>query len=336
MKGELATKPQPAKTDNLVLQVRDLKTYFFTKRGVGKAVDGVSFDLKQGETLGLVGESGCGKSMTALSIMRLNPKPASRIVGGQVVFQGEDLLQKRESEMRRYRGKHISIVLQDPMTTLNPVFTIGDQVYESLRLHQGLRGRTLKERAIQLLHMLRIPDPGARLSSYPYQFSGGMRQRAVGAIALSSSPEILIADEPTTALDVTIQAAYLELLKEIQQQANLCIIFITHDFGVVARMCDRVAVMYAGKIVETADTKTLFKSPAHPYTEALLNSVPDVKERVTRLYSIEGQPPPIYNLNPGCPFANRCPYVQSRCWEDFPPQKELAPGHAVSCWRYLE
>jgi oligopeptide/dipeptide ABC transporter ATP-binding protein len=318
----------------VILAVKNLRTYFFTKRGIGKAVDGVSFDLRRGETLGLVGESGCGKSMTCLSIMRLNPTPASRIVGGEVLLHGEDLLQKPDREMRTYRGRHIAIVLQDPLTALNPVFTIGHQLYEPLRIHQRFRGSRLRQRAIELLHLLRIPAAETRLRSFPHQFSGGMRQRAVGAIALSCDPEVLIADEPTTSLDVTVQAAFLELLKDIQRRSNLAILFVTHDFGVVAQMCDRVAVMYAGKIIETAHTRRLFEACAHPYTEALLQSVPDISVQMKRLPSIAGQPPSIYNLPGGCPFAPRCPYVQDRCWQEFPPAKEVADGHSVSCWRY--
>ena len=333
---EATPQPQPTNNNNLVLDVRGLKTYFFTRRGVGKAVDGVNLQIALGETLGLVGESGSGKSITGLSIMQLNPKPASRIVGGKIIFRGQDLLEKRAREMRRFRGKHIAMVLQDPMTALNPVFTIGDQVYEPLRLHQKLSGGSLKSRAVELLRMLRIPAPEARLTSYPHQFSGGMRQRAVGALALSCEPDLLIADEPTTALDVTIQAAYLELLRDIQQRAKLSMLFITHDFGVVARMCDRVSVMYAGKIVETGTTKTVFQNPSHPYTEALMNSVPDVNDSVKRLYSIVGQPPAIYEIGAGCPFAPRCPYVQDRCWNDYPPIKTLTPGHSVSCWRHVD
>jgi oligopeptide/dipeptide ABC transporter ATP-binding protein len=321
--------------NDLVLQVRNLKMYFFTRRGVGKAVDGVSFDLRRGETLGLVGESGCGKSMACLSILRLHPKPASRIVEGQVLFHGEDLLQKSEHEMRRYRGQHLAIILQDPMAALNPVFTIGNQLYEPLRIHQKLRRLQLRQRAIDLLRLLRIPAAETRLHSFPHQFSGGMRQRAVGAIALSCSPEVLIADEPTTSLDVTVQAAFLALLKAIQQQTDLAILFITHDFGVVAQMCDRVAVMYAGKIVETADTSCLFDTPAHPYTEALLRSVPEVNVQTEQLYAIEGHPPSIYDLPAGCPFALRCPYVQERCRREYPPEHAIANGHTVSCWRYM-
>jgi oligopeptide/dipeptide ABC transporter ATP-binding protein len=320
---------------DVLLEVKDLRTHFLTRRGVGKAVDGVSFTLRASETLGLVGESGSGKSMTCLSVTRLNPRRVSRIVGGQVLFRGEDLLLKSEREMRGYRGRHIAMVLQDPMTALNPVFTIGNQLCEPLALHQGLRGRRLRQRAIEVMRRVRIPAPETRLGSYPHQFSGGMRQRTVGAIALSCRPEVLIADEPTTALDVTIQAAFLELLREIQRESRLGILFVTHDFGVVGRMCDRVAVMYAGKIVETADTRMLFASPAHPYTEALLRSVPDVQQDIGRLYSIEGQPPSIFDPTPGCPFAPRCPAVEPRCREAFPPEREVAPGHAVSCWRHV-
>ncbi len=321
--------------DSIVLAVKDLRTYFFTQRGTGKAVDGVSFQLRRGETLGLVGESGCGKSITALSIVGLHPKPAARIVGGQVLFEGEDLLQKPPGELRRYRGKRIAMILQDPMTALNPVFTIKNQLGEPLRLHQHLRGQGLKARAIELLELLRIPAAAERLRNFPHQFSGGMRQRVVGAIALSCDPEVLIADEPTTSLDVTVQAAYLALLKELQRQTAVAILFITHDFGVVAKMCDQVAVMYAGKVVETAPTWELFDHPAHPYTEALLNSVPDLQLEVERLTSIDGYPPSIYDLPRGCPFALRCPYVEPRCEEEFPPEVEVAPGHRTSCWRHV-
>jgi oligopeptide/dipeptide ABC transporter ATP-binding protein len=298
-------------------------------------VDGVSFTLHRGETLGLVGESGSGKSMTCLSILRLNPRPASRIVGGQVLFRGEDLLAKSESEMRRYRGRHLAMILQDPMTALNPVFTVGNQLAEPLRLHQRLRGRALWRRAAEAMRLVRIAAPEARLRAYPHQLSGGMRQRAVGAIALSCDPDVLIADEPTTALDVTIQAAYLALLKEIQARAGLSILFVTHDFGVVARMCDRVAVMYAGKIVELADTRALFEQAAHPYTEALLRSVPDVQARVERLDSIEGQPPSLFDPAPGCPFAPRCSHVEPRCRDTYPPERTVAPGQTVACWRHV-
>jgi oligopeptide/dipeptide ABC transporter ATP-binding protein len=321
--------------NEVVLAVRDLQTYFFTQRGIGKAVDGVSFDLHRGETLGLVGESGCGKSMTSLSIVGLYPRPASRIVGGEILFDGEDLVQLPPHVLRRYRGKRLAMILQDPISALNPVFTIQNQLSEPLRLHQGLHGRRLRERAIELLKLLRIPAPERRLGSYPHQFSGGMRQRVVGAIGLSCNPEVLIADEPTTSLDVTVQAAYLTLLKDIQRQTDLAILFITHDFGVVARMCDRVAVMYAGKIVETAPTWDLFDAPAHPYAAALLNSVPDVRQGTERLYAIEGYPPSIYERPTGCPFASRCAYAMSHCIEAYPPAVEVASEHWVSCWRHV-
>ena len=293
---------------------------------MGKAVDGVSFDLHEGEMLGVVGESGCGKSVTMLSIIQLNPRPASRIVGGEVLLNGEDLLTKSGSEMRRVRGKSIAMVLQDPMTALNPVLTVGDQIYEPLRLHQKLSGRALIDKAIELMRAVRIPAPETRLGSFPHQFSGGMRQRSVGAIGLSCDPQVLIADEPTTSLDVTVQAAYLALLKDLQRERNLAILFVTYDFGIVATMCDRVAVMYAGRIVELAESEKIFSDPQHPYTEALVNSVPDVSERVDRLTSIEGQPPSIYELTDGCPFAARCDYAMERCHSEYPPEKILEDG----------
>lgn len=320
-----------------VLDVRDLRTHFFTKRGVGKAVDGVSFVLGRGETLGLVGESGSGKSMTCLSIMRLNPEPASRVVGGRVMFGDVDLLQVPERDMGQYRGGRIAMVLQDPMTALNPVLTIGEQIFESLRLlPMRPSGGALKARAIELMRLMRIPSPEIRLTSYPHQFSGGMRQRVAGAIALARDPEVIIADEATTALDVTIQASYLELLRDIQRRSGISIIFVTHDFGIVAEMCDRVAVMYAGRIVESTATKSLFSAPAHPYSKALLNSVPDVSAQVTRLYSIDGQPPSIFNPPMGCRFHPRCPLrdrlgAPKRCASEEPELREIRPGHVVAC-----
>ncbi len=316
-----------------LLEVKDIKTHFFTRRGVVKAVDGVSFSLRAGETLGIVGESGSGKSITALSLVRLVPQPAARIVGGQVLLEGEDLLRKSETEMRHIRGAKIAMVLQDPLTSLNPVLSIGSQVTEAITLHQGLRGRSLWERAVDILRKLKIPSPEQRMASFPHQMSGGMRQRVVGAIAISCQPRVLIADEPTTSLDVTVQAQYLRLLKEIQAESGLAILFITHDFGVVAKMCDRVAVMYAGRIVEMAGVRDLFTMPAHPYTEALMRSVPKLEEQVDRLYSIEGQPPAPDRLPPGCPFAPRCPYVMDRCRQEYPPQVTIGAGHTASCWR---
>jgi oligopeptide/dipeptide ABC transporter ATP-binding protein len=319
--------------NKVILKVEDLRTYFYTRRGVVKAIDGVSFYVREGETLGIVGESGCGKTVTSLSILRLVEKPAGKIVGGKIIFDGKNLLDLSEEEMRSYRGRMISMILQDPMASLNPVFTVGDQVAEPVKLHQRLQGRKVEEAVISALRMLRIPSPETRLRDYPHQMSGGMKQRVGGAIAISCHPQLLIADEPTTALDATIQAQYLALLKEIQQETNVAIIFITHDFGIVAKMCHRVAVMYAGKIVETAATRELFEMPKHPYTSALLNSVPRLDRKVDRLYSIEGQPPQLMNLPPGCRFQPRCPVAIDICSEQQPTEVEVSDGHFVSCWR---
>ena len=315
------------------MEVKGLKTYFFTRRGAVKAVDEASFSVAEGETLGLVGESGCGKSISCLSLLRLVPQPAGRIVGGEVIFDGEDLLKKSEGEMRKMRGRRISMILQDPMVSLNPVFSIGDQVIEAIKIHGRLSRSTIKQRAIEMLKLVRIASPEERLQSFPHQLSGGMKQRVVGAIALSCQPHLLIADEPTTSLDVTIQAQYLRLLKEIQKQARLAIIFVTHDFGIVDRMCDRVAVMYCGKIVETAKARELFNHPLHPYTVALMRSVAKVEEKQEKLPSIEGQPPPLYQLPPGCSFGPRCPSQGERCTA-VPPQLEVRDEHWVSCWEF--
>ena len=319
--------------DEPVLKVEDLQTYFFTRTGIVKAVDGVSFDLQKGETLGIVGESGSGKSMTAWSILGLVPKPAGRIVGGRILYQGENLLEKSDSEMQRIRGSGICMVMQDPLTSLNPVFNIGNQILECLRMNKDRPANSLRDQAVNLLSRVRIPAPEARIAAFPHQMSGGMRQRVVGAIAISRSPNLLIADEPTTSLDATIQLQYLGMLKEIQAQTGAAIIFITHDFGIVARMCDRVAVMYAGKIVEQADVLQLFDSPAHPYTEALLQSVPDLDTNVDLLPSIEGQPPSLGDLPEGCAFAPRCPYVFEKCSE-YPPEFSIGTGQVARCWRY--
>jgi oligopeptide transport system ATP-binding protein len=315
-----------------LLVVEDLTTSFFTRQGVTKAVDGVSFTLHAGETLALVGESGSGKSVTCLSLVRLVPEPAGRIVGGRVLFEGEDLLQKTPAEMRHVRGKRIAMVLQDPMTSLNPALTIGTQVSEVVRLHQGLRGTPLRERVLEALRRLRISAADTRLRQYPHQFSGGMRQRVSSAIALSCAPRLLIADEPTTSLDVTIQAQYLELLKEVQAAAGVAVILVTHDFGIVAANADRVAVMYAGKIVEMGTTLQVFNNPAHPYTEALLRCLPDVELKRQQLVEIGGQPPDLARLPPGCSFAPRCPKRQPRCDEAFPPSVAVASGHTAHCW----
>ena len=318
-----------------ILEVRDLKTYFFTRTGVGKAVDGIDLFLRPGETLGIVGESGSGKSMTALSIMGLVPQPAGRIVGGEVLFDGEDLLQKSQSEMQEIRGRKICMILQDPMTSLNPVFTIGNQLVETLRASHLASRQSLKERAIELLQKVKIAAPEQRLAAYPHQMSGGMRQRAVGAIAISGGPKVLIADEATTSLDATIQFQYLRLLKDLQAETGLSIIFITHDFGIVAKMCDRVAVMYAGKIVETASVRDLFNRPAHPYSQALINSVPKVDVEVDHLFSIEGQPPALDKLPVGCSFAPRCPLAFERCSEEYPIEVRVGETHTARCWKLI-
>jgi oligopeptide/dipeptide ABC transporter ATP-binding protein len=315
-----------------LLVVEDLKTHFFTRRGVTKAVDGVSFTLHAGETLALVGESGCGKSVTCLSLVRLVPEPAGRIVSGRVLLEGEDLLTKSRGEMRRVRGKKIAMVLQDPMTSLNPALTIGTQVSEVVRLHQGLRGAALRERVLGALRRLRISAAETRLGQYPHQFSGGMRQRVSSAIGLSCEPRLLIADEPTTSLDVTIQAQYLELLKEVQAAAGVAIILVTHDFGIVAAIADRVAVMYAGRIVEMGTTLEVFNNPSHPYTRALLRCLPDVGLGRQKLVEIGGQPPDLSRLPAGCPFAPRCPERQAICLEQSPPTVSVGNGHLAECW----
>ena len=316
-----------------VLQVEDLHTSFFTRQGEVKAVDGVSFFVREGETFGIVGESGCGKSVTGLSILRLLPEPAGQIIAGRILLDGVNLVELSKKEMRHYRGKMISMILQDPMTSLNPVFTIGDQIAEAVRLHHHLPDEKVKDEVISALRLLKIPAPERRLQDYPFQLSGGMRQRVVGAIAMSCHPRLLIADEPTTALDATIQAQYIALFKDVQKNTNVAIIFITHDFGVVANMCHRVGVMYAGKIVETAATADLFHQPKHPYTSALIESVPRLDRKDERLYSIEGQPPSMLDLPAGCRFAPRCSLADDRCRQQEPPEKQVGNEHAVSCWR---
>ena len=316
----------------IVLEVNDLQTYFVTRWGVVKAVDGVSFNLRKGETLGIVGESGSGKSVTVLSMMRLVPSPPGHIVGGEVFLEGENILELPEKDMEKVRGSRIAMVLQDPMTALNPVFDIEDQVGEALKIHEGLKGQSLKETVVDMLRKVRIPAPEVRMKDYPHQLSGGMRQRVVGAIGISCNPAVLIADEPTTSLDATIQAQYLRLLRELQESTGVGIIFITHDFGIVAKMCDRVAVMYAGKIVEQGDVRQIFNNPQHPYTEALINSVPKMEENVERLYSIPGNPPNLWELETECSFADRCPKVMDKCREAYPPTYEIGQGQVAACW----
>ncbi len=318
-----------------LLEVKNLKTHFILRRGIVKAVDDVSFSVDRGESLGIVGESGCGKTITSLSILRLVPKPGIN-VGGQILFDGVDLLTLSEKEMRGYRGKHISEILQDPLTALNPVFTIGNQVSEGIILHEHTKGQALRDRVLHLMHGLGVPAAETRVGQYPHQFSGGMRQRVVGAIAIACRPELIIADEPTTSLDVTIQMQYLNLLRDIQRQENLALIFITHDLGIVAKMCHRIAVMYAGKIIERATVKEAWDNAMHPYTKALLGSLPKIEERVDRLYSIEGQPPSLLNPPQGCLFLARCTAKDGKCTSpEFPPEVQVSDTHMVRCWRYV-
>ena len=323
-------------TSNVILEVEDLHTYFYNRATITKAVDGVSFFLRQGETLGIVGESGCGKTMTALSLLRLVPQPAGRIVSGEIRLNGEDILQKSDDEMRQIRGRQISMILQDPQTSLNPVFTIGNQLMEALGMARREGRKNMLTRAVDALRNVNVAAPERRLEDFPHQMSGGMKQRVVGAIALSCEPGVIIADEPTTALDVTIQLQYLRLLKEIQAETGLAIIFITHDFGVVARMCDRVAVMYAGRVVENGPVREIFNEPSHPYTRALIDSVPKLEERTERLYSIEGQPPLLSQLPEGCRFAARCEYARDRCYGEYPNSYTVQEGHTADCWRLDE
>ena len=317
-----------------LLQVKDLKTYFYTDSGVAKAVDGVTFSLDKGKTLGIVGESGCGKSVTSLSIMRLVDPATGRNEGGSIVFDGQDLLTLPEKEMRKLRGNRISMIFQEPMTSLNPVFTIGDQISESLKLHKGLDKKAARDRAIELLELVGIPEAGKRVDEYPHQLSGGMRQRVMIAMALSGDPELLIADEPTTALDVTIQAQILQLLKDLQEKLHMSIIIITHDLGVIAEMADEVAVMYAGDIVEKAPTRALFDDPKHPYTIGLMNSIPDINDHVSRLRTLEGLVPSLYDMPSGCRFAPRCQFCCPECEAHRINLTTLPDGRQVRCRRF--
>ena len=320
-----------------LLEISNLTTHFFTQDGVVKAVDGIDYDLEEGEVLGVVGESGCGKSVHALSIMRLVPSPPGRTIAGEVVFEGEDLLKMDDAEMRNIRGNRIAMVFQEPMTSLNPVLTIGRQLTETLELHQKMNKQQAKSRAAELLQTVGISDAARRLVDYPHQFSGGMRQRVMIAMALSCNPKLIIADEPTTALDVTIQAQILELMQDLARDFGTAMIIITHNLGVVARYAHNVNVMYAGKIIETGSALEIYHNPKHPYTLALLNSVPrlDASERI-RLDVIEGLPPDLVNLAEGCSFAPRCKYVYDRCIDETPMLEDALPGHTTACWRHQE
>ncbi|MCA1668402.1 MAG: ABC transporter ATP-binding protein [Thermomicrobia bacterium] len=316
-----------------LLDVSNLKTQFFTQDGVVKAVDGVSFHVNPGETLGIVGESGCGKSITALSLMRLIPTPPGKIVDGSIIFQGDNILEMSDEEVRRIRGNRIAMIFQDPMTSLNPVLTVNRQISEAVMLHLGMSKAEARERSVELLKMVGIPNAEERVGQYPHQFSGGMRQRVMIAMALSCNPDLIIADEPTTALDVTIQAQILELLAKIQRDRGTGLIMITHDLGVVAGMTDRVNVMYAGHIVETASTDELFANPRHPYTLGLLNSIPRLdNQEKGRLKPIRGLPPDLIDLPNMCPFAPRCDYAEEQCFQQNPLLREVVPGHEIACW----
>jgi peptide/nickel transport system ATP-binding protein len=317
-----------------LLQVKDLQTSFFTPEGEVRAIDGVSFEIGEGKTLGLVGESGCGKSVTSLSIMRLIPSPPGKIVGGEIFYRGRDLLRLNNEEMRRIRGNEISMIFQEPMTSLNPVFTVGNQIGEAIKLHQGLGKRETRQKTIDMLRLVKIADPESRVDSYPHQLSGGMRQRVMIAMALSCNPSLLIADEPTTALDVTIQAQILELMKELQQKiGGMALLLITHDLGVVSEQADHVAIMYAGKIVERSSTRAIFNRPFHPYTVGLLNSLPGIGGlKKKRLDAIPGMVPSPLHLPSGCRFRDRCPRAQEICAQTEPPLEEKEPGHTVACY----
>jgi oligopeptide/dipeptide ABC transporter ATP-binding protein len=322
-----------------LLEVNDLKTYFDTDEGTVKAVDGVSFHIDKGETLGVVGESGSGKSVTSLSAMRLIPQPPGRFAGGEIKFEGQDLLKKSEREMRKIRGNEISMIFQEPMTSLNPVYTVGDQIAEAIVLHQGKTRKQAMKMATEMLDLVGIPEPGKRVKNYPHQMSGGMRQRVMIAMALSCGPKLLIADEPTTALDVTIQAQILDLMRQLQNEIGMSILFITHDLGVVAEIADRVVVMYAGRAVEEADVGDIYGSPKMPYTRGLLNSIPRVDKAAIhqeRLEAIPGNVPNPLALPEGCAFHPRCKYMKDACKEAIPPLEDTGEGHMVRCIRWNE
>ena len=320
----------------LLLDIRGLRTQFFTDDGLARAVDGVSYSLEKGETVGVVGESGCGKSVTALSVLRLIPDPPGKIVEGEIIFEGTNLLELSSADMRRIRGNDISMIFQEPMTSLNPVFTIGNQITEAVRLHQGLNKKDALDKAVEALKLVGIPVPERRVHEYPHQLSGGMRQRAMIAMALSCNPKVLIADEPTTALDVTIEAQILDLMRTLQDELGTAIIMITHDLGVIAEMARKVVVMYAGKVVEQAPVERIFASPNHPYTQGLLQSLPRVDKDASgakqRLQEIPGIVPSLLNLPTGCKFASRCPSVMPQCKEQEPPLEQVAGEHFSACW----
>ena len=314
-----------------LLELQHLSTQFFTEDGIVKAVDNVSFKLHRGEVLGLVGESGCGKTITSLSILKLVPNPPGRIVGGKVFFNGENLIELSEQEMREIRGNEISMIFQDPMTSLNPVFTVRNQIVENIKLHQEISEEEAIDKAIELLQMVGIPEARRRINDYPHLFSGGMRQRVMIAMALSCNPQMLIADEPTTALDVTIQAQVLDLIKDLQEDLNMAVLYITHNLGVIAEIADNIAIMYAGNIVEYTDVHTVFENPDHPYTRALLSSIPRMDKKISRLGVIRGTVPNLITPPTGCRFHPRCPYATEKCSTQVPPYVEIEPSHFSLC-----
>ena len=318
-----------------VLQVKNLKTYFYTEEGMVPAVDGLDFELGKGETLAIVGESGCGKSVTSLSVLRIVPTPPGKILDGEILYKGEDLLKKSEREMRAIRGTEISMIFQEPLTSLNPVFTIGKQITDILRMHQGMNKKQAYEKAVEMLAKVRIPSPEKVVNDYPHQLSGGMRQRVMIAMALACNPGILIADEPTTALDVTIQAQIMHLLCDLKKDRDTSIILITHDLGVVAQIAENVMVMYAGQAVEYADVKSIFKEPLHPYTKGLLKSLPVLGEEKDELYSIKGNIPSPKDYPQGCRFSPRCDQACEKCRKEPPPLTVLPDGRKVRCWNYV-
>ncbi|MEI8102470.1 MAG: ABC transporter ATP-binding protein [Chlorobium sp.] len=316
-----------------ILELKNLRTYYSTESGVARAVDGVSFSLERNRTLGIVGESGCGKSVTALSVMRLVPMPPGYFAGGEILWKGSDLLKLSEEKMRKLRGNDIAMIFQEPMSSLNPVFTCGYQIMEQILVHQDIPLAEAKARSVELLHLVGIPDPAERFSSYPHELSGGMRQRVMIAMALSCNPALLIADEPTTALDVTVQAQILDLIGKLQADTGMSVMLITHDFGVVAELCEEVLVMYASKVVEKGAVEQLFKNPLHPYTRGLLKSIPRLGSPKERLHVIEGNVPSAVNLPDGCRFAGRCPLADGRCLKEQPLLVEYETGHEAACWK---
>jgi len=322
------------KNNDVLLEVKNLKTYFHSESGTVKAADDVSFYVKKGETLGIVGESGCGKSITSMSIVRLIETPPGKYEGGEIWFDGEDMLKISDDRMREIRGNDISIIFQEPMTSLNPIFRIGDQIGEALILHRGMNKKEARKESIKMLELVKIPNPERVVDNFPFELSGGMRQRVMIAMALACAPKLLIADEPTTALDVTIQAQVLDLMNDLKKNIDASIIFITHDLGVIAEMSDRVMVMYAGKVAEVATTEEIFKNPKHPYTIGLIGSKPDLSTESNRLHVIPGNVPDLNNRPSGCPFHPRCEHAMDKCKTTFPSEEILDNGHLITCWLF--